>query len=245
MRVLALFVVVSATASKTDEQLTVLRALYKATGGESWTNNEGWNDPSSDDYCSWYGVSCPLHVAPSVQGISLPSNGMSGSLPAEIIGLSDLKSLDLHDNKIGGSIPPKMETLGALETFDLGYNKLTGGLPSDFWNLTESYPTLKEIHLSYNDLSGVIPEEFFGPPTLPIFYPPYNLQVLDLSWNGLTGGIPTRILRCDSMRSLLFVGNKMSGSVSDTMDTYLSHLKYCDTTGQKFDLNASVANCMH
>lgn len=62
----ALFAVLMALAVATaqaqqplPEFREALEALYTNTHGMGWTNNDGWL--KSDDYCTWYGVGCPIH----------------------------------------------------------------------------------------------------------------------------------------------------------------------------------------
>ena len=74
-----------------------LSELYASTGGDSWTNNDGWSsDPEVRD---WYGVTEGDSL---VQELRLPDNGLEGLLPPEIGSLQALETLDLADNELTG-----------------------------------------------------------------------------------------------------------------------------------------------
>ena len=72
----------------TGEERAALVALNGAAGGASWTNK--W-DLSSADHCSWYGVTCGS--SGEVTRLDLRSNGLKGTLPAELNVLTSLTKL--------------------------------------------------------------------------------------------------------------------------------------------------------
>ena len=57
-----------------------LVALYNSTDGGNWTNNTG--RLLSDDPCGWFGVTCLS--GRGVTEVSLDSNNLTGSIPAEL-----------------------------------------------------------------------------------------------------------------------------------------------------------------
>jgi hypothetical protein len=78
-----------------------------------WKQNSHWL--SDDPVCSWYGVEC-VEEEEETQGrvvaLNLSSNGLAGTLPAEIALLqADLRVLDLSKNDIEGNIPAAIEGL--------------------------------------------------------------------------------------------------------------------------------------
>ena len=74
--------------------------------------------------------------------LSLHRNNLSGTIPAELGGLSALRSLDLSFNDLSGTIPAELGGLSAFRSLDLSFNDLSGtipgrarepGLPHDPW----------------------------------------------------------------------------------------------------------------
>ena len=88
-----------------------------------------------------------------VKLIDLSSNNLSGSIPAEISDLSELRFLNLSRNHLMGKIPEKIGSMKELESVDLSRNHLSGKIPPSMSNLT----FLSLLDLSYNNLSGRIP----------------------------------------------------------------------------------------
>ena len=82
MTLVVLAAAVAVASAQTDKYRTALMDLYTATGGASWKNNSGWG--TSAHYCTWFGVSCPLHTTRDITEINLSGNGLSGPLPATI-----------------------------------------------------------------------------------------------------------------------------------------------------------------
>ena len=90
----------SAQSSIPSDQCEALVAIYKATGGENWLNKTGWLQEA--DPCQWYGVSCSDG---NVVALDLFGNNLTGTLPLEIGGFPNLKTLTINDNQLSGPIP--------------------------------------------------------------------------------------------------------------------------------------------
>lgn len=92
------------------EEREALLALYKATGGQTWTHRSGWLAPPGSE-CHWYGVVCGSESNGKRAGeltitdLNLPNNGMTGQLPPEIELLRGLRRLALGGNTIKGPLP--------------------------------------------------------------------------------------------------------------------------------------------
>ena len=71
-----------------EEERAALVALHGSAGGASWTNQ--W-DLSSADHCSWHGVECGS--SGEVTELNLNSNGLKGTLPADLNTLTSLVNL--------------------------------------------------------------------------------------------------------------------------------------------------------
>ena len=114
--------------------VVTLAALYHATDGPNWWNNEGWL--TDVPFWEWFGVIVTRPVPGRglrVTGLAL--GGLTGSIPPELGDLARLQTLDL----IG----------------DIGAESLTGPIPLELGNLT----WLVRLNLSGNDLSGSVPPE--------------------------------------------------------------------------------------
>ncbi len=86
--------------------------------------------------------------------LNLSQNSLTGSLPAEIRLLQNLKVLNLSNNQFTG-VPAEIGQLKNLEVLDLSNNKITG-LPNELGNLSN----LKILNLKGNaysaaDLAGI------------------------------------------------------------------------------------------
>lgn len=109
--------------------------------------------------------------------LCLFGNMLEGPIPPEILRPPRLALLDLSNNRIVGEIPRSVGESRRLETINLSQNKLKGTLPESLSNLTQ----LDHLVLHHNMLSGTIP-------------PGLNCSlILDLSYNKLTGQIPSDI----------------------------------------------------
>ena len=103
-----------------------LIALYNSTDGANWTDNTGWLGAAGTE-CDWYGVTCSSGF---VNTISLASNSLSGSIPAELGNLTNLTTLYLYGNSLSGSIPSELGNLTNLTILDLNSNSLSGPKPT-------------------------------------------------------------------------------------------------------------------
>jgi hypothetical protein len=102
------------------------------------------------DECSWSGVTC---VNGSATELKMGNRGFSGTIPSEIISLSNLTYVDFSENALHSTIPESLYGLLKLEKLYLYQNLLTGTISYELgklWNLTT-------LHLSQNQLTGSIP----------------------------------------------------------------------------------------
>ena len=194
--------------------------LYESMGGPSWNNSDGWL--TGAPLGSWYGVS--VDSQGQVVGLSLGSNNLSGTLPPELGGLSNLRWLNLEgaglrgeipkwleglsnleelsisNNEFSGEIPPWLGQLPNLISLDLRSNDLTGTIPPELGSLARLY----YLKLSNNNLTGEIPAELGGLT---------NLRRLHLGSNELTGGIPAELGGLTNLRRLYLGSNELTGGI--------------------------------
>ncbi len=173
----------------TDADRAALVALYEATDGPNWVNNENWLTDAP--LGAWYGVSVSDTGRVTILDLSGEWNdeewewtphGLAGPIPPQLANLTELQTLRLYHNRLKGPIPSELATLANLEGLDLSGNNLTGEIPSELGNLAN----LRRLRLGNNDLTGPIPSEL---GTLA------NLTSLDLDDNDLTGEIPPELRR--------------------------------------------------
>ena len=182
------------TSASTDRDALI--ALYEATDGPNWTNNENWLSDAS--LRSWTGVS--TNDEGRVTGIHLGSNELSGPIPAALGQMTYLESLALHFNELTGSVPAELGALTHLTHLGLSGNQLTGPIPAELGGLTN----LESLSLSENQLTGPIPTELGGLT---------ELESLGLSDNQLTGSIPTELGQLTNLEGLSLFDNQLSGSI--------------------------------
>ncbi len=193
------------TVSNPDRAALV--ALYEATDGPNWVNNEGWlTDAPIED---WFGVDTDgfgrvlaLNLGgqwDSERKEWIP-HGLQGSIPAELGNLSNLENLSLNNNALTGPIPTELGSLTALRNLTLGGNELTGPIPTELGNLS----SLESLRLYSKELTGPVPTELGNLS---------NLERLSLNDNALTGPIPTALGSLTALRNLTLGGNELTGPI--------------------------------
>ncbi|KAL2538741.1 LRR receptor-like serine/threonine-protein kinase GSO2 [Forsythia ovata] len=143
-----------------------------------------------------------LGTIPELQHIFLDNNSLSGSIPISLLhNKSKLQTLQLTDNFLNGNIPQEIRNLSTLEYLYLGSNMLTGSIPFGIFNMS----SLRELHLTNNSLSGWLPNDICdGIP---------ELTILSLSYNQLSGQIPSNIYNCRYLEVLSLSYNHFNGSI--------------------------------
>jgi len=168
--------------------------------------------------------------------LDLSYNQISGELPPSLEIMS-VEQLFLQSNHLIGSIP---QLPRSIELLDISKNSLSGHLPSNF-----GAPYLHVVVLFSNCITGIIPYSICQSP---------HLQILDLSNNLLTGGLPdcgkeelkqinpsssnsSRINSANSysleIRTLLLSNNSLSGGFPLLLKQ-CQNLVFLDLTQNKF-----------
>ncbi|GLJ28664.1 hypothetical protein SUGI_0564880 [Cryptomeria japonica] len=144
---------------------------------------------------------------------------ISGSIPQQIVNLTNLTLLNLGRNLFSGNIPSGIKRFRELERLYLFGNKLGGGIPRNIPVSLEGCQKLELLDLSYNKLGGRIPREVTASLTNLQFY-------LNLSWNSLEGSLPQEMSKIVTAQAIDISGNRLTGvipiSVGDC--TALEHL---------------------
>ena len=176
-----------------DRQALV--ALYNATDGANWRNNENWL--SDEPLDAWYGITVSDG---RVTVLDLGFNDLTGPIPAELGDLSSLERLYLYSNQLTGPIPAELGDLSSLEQLYLYSNQLTGNIPAELGDLS----SLTGLSLYGNQLTGPIPPEL-GDLS--------SLTGLSLSNNQLTGTIPAELGDLSSLTGLWLSNNQLTGTI--------------------------------
>ena len=193
-----------------DRDRAALVALYEATGGPDWVNNENWltDAPLGE----WYGVD--TDNSGRIVRLDLDGrwdsdareyilHGLSGPVPPELGNLANLTRLDLAHNFLGGPIPTELGSLTDLESLNLGGNDLTGSIPTELGELA----SLTWLGLYSNRLTGPIPTELGRLA---------DLESLHLGDNDLTGSIPTELGELASLTRLSLGSNSLTGPIPES-----------------------------
>jgi hypothetical protein len=172
-----------------------LVALYNSTNGDGWWCKTGWLQTHTP--CSWCGVTC---ANGRVVDLNLSRNGLTGTLPASLGNLTNLRGLWLQDNQLSGSIPSELSSLANLQGLVLQGNQLNGSIPPEIGNLAN----LTDLWLNENQFSGSIPPELGNLA---------NLQGLSLQRNQLSGSIPPELGNLANLTALRLYSNQLSGGI--------------------------------
>ncbi|MCY4573082.1 MAG: leucine-rich repeat domain-containing protein [Gemmatimonadetes bacterium] len=157
-----------------------LIALYNATDGPNWINNDNWTTDAPLEL--WFGVNAD--ASGRVHALSLNSNRLRGTIPPALGNLAYLRHLELASNELSGAIPRELGELTRLTYLNLGPNRLVDPLPPELGNLTN----LDWLNLQDNNLQGPLP---------PALGQLFNLRVLGLQNNKLKGPLPPWLLELD------------------------------------------------
>jgi len=111
-----------------------LSEFYAAAGGDSWSNNSGWDADSL--VSNWHGVTVSSRDT-LVRRLALPNNGLRGSLASAIGNLTKLETLDIANNSLTGGIPVAITSMDALDTIRIsGNTDMDGPLPFQMSEMT-------------------------------------------------------------------------------------------------------------
>ena len=206
-------------AQSANPDRAALVALYNATNGPDWINNENWltDAPLGD----WSGVRTDGSgrvVSLDLAGEWDPEkresirHGLNGPIPPEFGRLTALRTLDISHNALSGPIPPELGNLANLEQLTLGDNGLTGPIPLEIRNLV----ALESLALDDNALSGLIPPELGNLVAL---------ESLNFDGNDLSGPIPPEIGNLAALEALFLGNNAVSGPIPPQIGN-LATLRY-------------------
>ncbi|KAK1422154.1 hypothetical protein QVD17_25075 [Tagetes erecta] len=138
--------------------------------------------------------SIPDSLPDSLEELYLDNNNLHGVIPNSLNRLKNLKRLELQGNQLTNSFP-ELTQLSNLYFLDVSNNQISGELPAGF------PPNLISLAMRNNSISGDIVQTNLINNTL-------YLQVLDLSYNNLTGDIPAELFTHPSLQQLTLANNQ-------------------------------------
>ncbi|CAN0838167.1 Probable LRR receptor-like serine/threonine-protein kinase At1g56140 [Linum grandiflorum] len=182
----------------------------------------------------------------SLQQLYIDSSGVSGPIPEELANLKSLQILWASDNHFTGKFPEFVGTLAELRDLRIQGTSLEGPIPASLSNLNKldnlrigdlsgadsflhflkSQTSLSILILRNCRIAGQIPNE------IGTFS---KLQLLDLSFNKLTGPIPASFQNFPELQYLNLVGTSISSN--GLLDSQTSGLLECVRQDSKCSTN--------
>ncbi|XP_048235064.1 probable leucine-rich repeat receptor-like serine/threonine-protein kinase At3g14840 isoform X7 [Ricinus communis] len=224
-------------ATLPDDEVEALRGIANTLGKNDWDFNvdpcsgkPGWTDPAQELTGIENNVTCDCSYSNGtichVITIVLKSQNLQGTLPTDLGKLQFLQLIDLTRNYLNGTIPPEWGSM-QLRYISLLGNRLSGPIPRELGNIT----TLLELVIEFNQFSGELPQELGNLGSIrrlrisdlsngtetpfPALSSMKNLKTLDLSFNKLTGGIPSDFSNIQKADYIYLTGNRLNGTVPD------------------------------
>ncbi|KAL5768304.1 hypothetical protein ACOSQ2_015087 [Xanthoceras sorbifolium] len=137
----------------------------------------------------------------ALESFLVDSCKIKGSIPYEVVGLSNLTTLRLTNNDLTGPIPTAVGKMRKLQVLSFEGNRLQGSIPIEVCHLRN----LGELYLGGNKLFGPIPA-CLGDVT--------SLRVLYLNSNNLTSTIPSSLWSLKDILDLNLSTNSLRGHLS-------------------------------
>ncbi|XP_024536044.1 receptor-like protein kinase HSL1 [Selaginella moellendorffii] len=137
-----------------------------------------------------------------LENLDLCGNNFTGEIPPGFGRLPSLLELNLTNNLLNGTVPGFLGQLSNLQRLDLAYNPMAEGpIPEELGRLTK----LRNLILTKINLVGKIPESLGNLVELE--------EILDLSWNGLSGSLPASLFNLHKLKLLELYDNQLEGEI--------------------------------
>jgi hypothetical protein len=129
-------------------QYQILEEIYDALNGSIWWNNTNWK--TSEDPAEFNGVSLTEGI---VTEISLYKNHLKGPIPSALGELSGMTTLRIGFNSLTGTIPPEIFGITDMKYLNLYRAHLTGTIPEEI----SSLQVVTYLNFALNSLTGTLP----------------------------------------------------------------------------------------
>ncbi|GKV30347.1 hypothetical protein SLEP1_g39164 [Rubroshorea leprosula] len=181
----------------------------------------------------------------SLEGLYLDENKIKGPLPDMIKNFSSLRWLSLYNNQLNGTVPKSIGLLSKLESLEISSNSLNGMITESHFSTLSK---LRGLDMSFNSLSFNFGRDWIPPfqldeielascklgPEFPRWLKTQrNFSNLDISGNGISGGIPKWFW---NLSSRAFHVNLSSNHLYGALPN-LSTTKFADSFSLGIDLS--------
>ncbi|CAL9165053.1 unnamed protein product, partial [Musa hybrid cultivar] len=163
------------------------------------------------------------------------NNNLKGEIPTWIgENITHLRFLNLRSNMLFGDIPPNLSRLSSLQFLDLADNELSGTIPRSFGNFTgmkviENFSNWTTDQIRYQEQMFITTKgntRSYGMSLL-------IMNILDLSDNNLSGGVPEELTGLFGLFSLNLSGNHFTGEITENISK-LQQLESLDLSRNNF-----------
>ena len=207
----------------------VLDYLYRSTGGEDWTNSDGWVEDGA--LGERYGVQ--TDSLGRVTGLDLSGNGLAGRFPGSLLRLGQLTELRVDGNALSGRLPWSLTRL-SLQEFHYANSDLCVPNEASFrsWldtipshegtGMTCGPPSSRDFLMALYDMTDgpnwAQDDQWGAPAPLKDWHgvrvdESGQVTALILGWNRLEGEIPAALLSLSKLRHLNLSGNNLTGEI--------------------------------
>ncbi|KAL3515169.1 hypothetical protein ACH5RR_022071 [Cinchona calisaya] len=157
----------------------------------------------------------------SLEVLDLSGNNLTGTVPVTFVGLRNLTLLDMSSNFLTGGIPPGIGSLARLKLLNFSGNSLSSSIPAQLGDIS----SLVDLDLGSNSLSGPVPPDLRGLR---------NLQKLDIGRNLLSGSLPANLFPpLNQLQLLVLSHNTFTGGLPDVLWS-MPQLQLLDASGNNF-----------
>ncbi|KAL4361734.1 hypothetical protein GQ457_04G003820 [Hibiscus cannabinus] len=184
------------------------------------SNIGGWNWNSSS-CCSFTGITCGNSsvLNERVVRLELGNKRLTGTICDSLVGLGQLRILNLSHNFLHGSVPTNLFQFWNLEVLDLSDNQFVGSVPTVI-----HLRSVKYLDLSKNSFSSFLGVEFCKSSS--------RIRYLNLADN-FFGEASLYLENCTSLRYVFLNGNGLSGTFPENL-FLLQHLKVLHLEQNRF-----------